>query len=172
GTLFDIAAGIRWAVENGADVLNLSFGSLMLTQTQADAIQYAIDNGVIVVAAAGNNRSRVDRVYPAAYPGVITVAAIEADGAIGSFSNYGPQIDLAAPGVNILSTTPGGGYASYLGTSMATPFVAGAAALLLAADKTLTPQAVYQRLIDHAVDLGPAGHDPDFGYGLLNVEAA
>ncbi|HLS88501.1 MAG TPA: S8 family serine peptidase, partial [Sphingobacteriaceae bacterium] len=172
GTLFDIAAGIRWAVDNGADVLNLSFGSLMLTQTQADAIQYAIDNGVIVVAAAGNNRSRVDRVYPAAYPGVITVAAIEDDGAIGSFSNYGPQIDLAAPGVNILSTIPSGGYADHTGTSMATPFVAGAAALLLAADKTLTPQAVYQRLIDHAVDLGPAGHDPDFGYGLLNVEVA
>src|SRR5690606_7289976 len=90
------------------------------------------------------------------------------------------HIDLAAPGDEVFSTYPREltsasprepyGYGS--GTSMATPFVAGAAALLLAADKTITPAEVYKRLIDHAIDLGPAGRDPHYGYGLLNVEAA
>ncbi|MEI7831667.1 MAG: S8 family peptidase [bacterium] len=129
GSSSDIAAGIIYAADNGATVISMSLGSPNYDNATYEACQYAVDKGVIVVAAAGNNGSGV-QFYPAAYPGVISVAATSMDDTRATFSNYGATwVDIAAPGVDITSTYPGG-YKSLDGTSMACPFVAGACALL------------------------------------------
>ncbi|MDN5344338.1 MAG: hypothetical protein PWQ18_449 [Clostridia bacterium] len=181
GSVFDVARGIHWAADHGAMVINLSLGTNYYSQTLDEAVQYALDRGVLVVAAAGNEEGPVDKVYPASLPGVLAVAASKSNGGIASFSNYGPGIDLAAPGVDILSTYPmeldtedgnPDGYTELDGTSMAAPFVAGLAGLLLAADAGLTAGGVQALLEDTAVDLGAPGRDDTFGYGLVNAAAA
>jgi len=125
------AEGLVWAVDHGAQVINLSWGGAGYSVTLARAIEYALRKGAIVVAAAGNEGGPFPS-YPAAYPGVITVSALTGTGALASFSSYGYFADLAAPGVRILSTLPHGDYGYLSGTSMASPLVAGSTALLLA----------------------------------------
>lgn len=122
---------IIYAVQNGADVINMSLGSRTYSLTERNAIDYAIGQGVVVVAAAGNSNTSI-RHYPAAYPGVISVGATTNTDARASFSNFGNWVSIAAPGVNILSTDFEGGYSVKQGTSMASPLVAGVAALLRA----------------------------------------
>jgi thermitase len=125
-----LAKGIRWAADNGAEVINMSLGTSSKKATLKSAVDYAWGKGVVLVAAAGNYRTN-DKFYPAAYPNVIAVAATDHNDRKAKFSNYGKKwVDIGAPGVHILSTVPGGGYESWKGTSMATPHVAGVAGLV------------------------------------------
>lgn len=129
GTLDDVANGIIHAADNGADVISLSLGSPNDSITLKEAVNYAWEKGVVVVAAAGNNGSS-QPTYPAYYSNAIAVAATDSDETKASFSNYGSWVDVAAPGVDIYSTYTGSSYRSLSGTSMATPHVAGLAGLL------------------------------------------
>jgi len=163
--VFAGAAGIVYAADySGVKVINLSWGGDWPDPYIADAVQYAIGKGILVVAAAGNGDTD-EPMYPAAYPNVLAVGATEAV-AVGcdesrvrkaSFSNYGGYVDIAAPGVGILSTIRGGQYAFYDGTSMASPYVAGAAALIWGKWPSLTRQQVYNLL----VTTGDPNIDPD-----------
>lgn len=125
-----IVNGIMWAADNGADVINLSLGGSSSSVSLKNAIDYAWSKGVVVVAAAGNG-STSRRFYPAYYAPVIATAAVDENDRKASFSNYGSWVDVAAPGVAIVSTYKGD-YASFSGTSMATPFVSAVAALVFA----------------------------------------
>jgi thermitase len=125
-----MANGIRWATDNGAKVINMSLGGTSPSSTLQSAIDYAWSKGVVVVAAAGNSNTS-SQFYPAAYSKVIAVGATDNTDAKASFSNYGSSwVDVAAPGVGILSTTNNEGYQAWTGTSMATPHVAGVAGLV------------------------------------------
>ncbi len=152
-------AAIRYAVDNGADVINMSLGTQPGTPRTSfgyveQAIQYARDNGVLVVAAAGNSNVDIDGapVWPASfaplYDNVITIASTDSADGRSSFSNYGvATVTMGAPGSHILSTVPDGAWKTASGTSMATPMVAGAAALLLGDLPEATPQEVESRLV-------------------------
>jgi subtilisin family serine protease len=146
-----IARAILFAVEHGARVINASWGGGPYSQAVADAISVADRQGVVFVTAAGNSGTNVDQspFYPASYhlPNEVVVAAVDAAGNLAGFSNYGARsVSLAAPGVNILSTVPGG-YAYESGTSMATPYVAGVAALVAGLHPTFTAEQVVQQLL-------------------------
>ncbi|MDT4949842.1 MAG: serine protease [Pseudonocardiales bacterium] len=148
----DEAAGILWAADHGASIINLSLGGYTSDPTESNAIAYAESLGVVVVAAAGNDATSAP-FYPAAYPGVVAVGATDADHRA-NFSNSGAWVTLAAPGVNIYSTTPTAGstlfpsnYASGSGTSFSTPLVAGAAALLRAANPSATAATIRSALV-------------------------
>lgn len=129
GSDSSVANGIIWAADHGAKVISLSLGGAGSSTTTYNAINYAWNKGCVVVAAAGNNGVST-QFYPAAYPNVISVGATDGSDTLASFSNYGSWVKVAAPGVGIYSTYKGGGYASMNGTSMATPHVAGLAALI------------------------------------------
>ncbi len=153
GSLSDAAAAIEYAVANGADVINASFGSYGYSYTLRDAIAEASDAGVLFVAAAGNEDNDNDSYafYPAGYdlPNVVSVASTNSSDRVSSFSNYGDQsVHVAAPGEDIYSTYAGGGYGWMSGTSMASPVVAGAAALALSADPTLSPADLKQLIME------------------------
>jgi thermitase len=126
-----LASGIIWAVDNGAKIINMSLGGSSSSSTLEDAVNYAWNNGVVVVASAGNSASTAPS-YPAYYNNCIAVAATDANDALASFSNYGKWVDVAAPGMTIDSTWNDGGYGCMSGTSMASPHVAGLAALVFA----------------------------------------
>jgi len=176
GFLSDVIEGIQWAMNNGAQVINLSLGSSSGSQAMHDAVAAAHNAGVVVVAAAGNSGGAV--IYPAAYPEVIAVSATDSNNFLASFSSFGPEVDLAAPGVGILSTYKGTGYATFSGTSMAAPHVTGAAALVLNTpvgtydadgDGLWNPSEVQKKLQDRATDLGNLGFDNLYGWGLVNA---
>ncbi|MEH7885241.1 S8 family peptidase [Bacillus sp. JJ1609] len=171
GTTFDIARGIVWAVDNGADVINLSLGNYQPSQVLEEAVRYAYSKNVVMVSAAGNDGSD-QPTYPSAYPEVLSVAAVDYDGKRASFSNYGEYIDIAAPGVYIPSTYFNKQYASLSGTSMAAPHVAGLAALIKSANPELTNTQVINIIKNSAIDLGEKGKDIDFGNGLIDVNSA
>jgi len=175
GSDSDIAAGIVAAVDRGARILNLSLGGPGDGAVLRDAVEYAVERGVLVVAAAGNE-STDEPSYPAAYPGVLAVAATDWEGDTFWATNRGDWIDLAAPGASIavtrLAAGPAHAYAAGDGTSFASPLVAGAAALVWAAHPGLPASAVAARLTASAADAGPAGIDPVYGHGLLDVAAA
>lgn len=171
GQLSDIVAGIVWAADHGADVINLSLGTMQMSNALRDAARHAYGKGVVLAAAAGN-QGPGQPMYPAAYPEVLGVGATSQDDRVTTFSQSGPHVDLVAPGQRILTTDLGGGYASYDGTSEATPLVAGTAALLLGQEPARSPAEVMQLLLDTSVDLGPAGRDDDFGFGRLDAAAA
>ena len=133
----DIANGITWAVDHGARVINISIAGTTSSSTLTNAVSYATSHGVTVVAAAGNNGSSAP-MYPAAIPGVISVAATDQLDALTSYSEYGSWVDLAAPGSTV-STLADGTYNAVGGTSIASPTVAGIAALLLSVDPGATP---------------------------------
>lgn len=164
----DIVQGIYWSVDNRAKAINLSLGSEGNSRILEHAVNYAWNHGVVVVAAAGNeNTSRPS--YPAAYRNVISVSATDQLDRKARFSNYG-KIDVAAPGVSILSTVPGGRYNIKAGTSMASPHVAALAGLLAAQDRS-APE-IRRRIQSTATDLGPEGKDKYFGWGLIDVNKA
>lgn len=189
GYLSDVISGIEWSIDpNGdgntsdrMDVINLSLGTTSDYQQLRDAVSAANSAGIVVVAAAGNDYGGAVN-YPAAYPEVIAVSATDSNNAIASFSNVGPEVDLAAPGVSIYSTYKGGGYAILSGTSMASPHVAGTAALVLAspvlAKYDLNGNGIYEAsevrlaLQTSADDLGAPDVDNLYGYGLVDAEEA
>lgn len=159
GYVSDIIAGLEWSVSDGMDIVNMSLGADVDVQAFHDACDAAEFAGVVLVAAAGNDGGAV--IYPAAYDSVIAVAATDSSDVRPWWSNYGPEIAIAAPGVNILSTYKGGGYETHSGTSMAAPHVAGTLALNLGADIFAT-----------ADDLPPTGVDEYTGWGLVDAEEA
>lgn len=203
---FAIAEGITWAVDHGADVINMSLGGNTISNAERDALEYAEDNGVFVVAAAGNGGP--DRKgdpyldYPAAVDTVFSVGAVRYSTAKTPYSNYGEGdgvgLDIVAPGGDLTVDENGDGFAdgvlqntfaslcgegpfgdytkfeycNYQGTSMASPHVAGAAALLLSEHPDMTPDEVRQVLRCSAMDVGDPGYDPVFGYGLLQTADA
>ncbi len=178
GYLSDVIEGIEWAINNNLSVINLSLGTSSDVQSFHDAIIAAKNAGLVVVAAAGNNGGTV--LYPARYPEAIAVSAIDQNNVIASWSNRGPEIDLAAPGVNIYSTYRRSRYTTMSGTSMAAPHVTGAVALLLKRtekcdtnnDGKCSPDEVQTRLQNTAIDLGESGFDPLYGWGLVDALSA
>lgn len=171
----DIVDAIRYAARNGAKVLSNSYGGTGFSQTVHDAVAYAYSRGSIFVAAAGNDASNNDQLpqYPASYdlPNVIAVAATDQNDALADFSNYGAtSVDLAAPGVAILSTYLDAGTSTLQGTSMACPHVAGAIALFAALQPHVTPEEAKQMLLD-SVDPVPALVGKTVTGGRLNVSS-
>nr|WP_306298088.1 S8 family serine peptidase [Halobacterium hubeiense] len=160
-----MADAVTWAVDQGADVVNLSLGGGGYTNTMKNAVSYAADNGALVVAAAGND-GQGSVSYPAAYSECLAVSALDPDETLASYSNYGSNIELAAPGTNVLSTWTDDGYDSISGTSMATPVVAGVAGLTLA-QYDLTNAELRDHLKATAVDVGLSGDEQ--GAGRVDV---
>lgn len=178
GYLSDIIEGLDWAIQNKIQVVNMSLGTNSDVQSFRDAVVRAFEAGIVLVAAAGNDGGAVD--YPAAYPEVIAVSATDKNDLLASWSSRGPEIDLAAPGVSIYSTYKGSTYATMSGTSMASPHVAGVAALVLSVpskcdynlDGVCDPAEVQKRLETTAEDLGLSGIDNLYGFGLVDAERA
>lgn len=171
GSDFGASAGIQYAVDAGAKVLNLSFSSdnSQRNPTFDLAVQYALDHGALVVAAAGNNHGAVST--PGNCPGALTVSATANRGieTLASFSNFGPEVFMAAPGDSILSTAPGGGYKTMSGTSMAAPIVAGAAAVLFAEHPDWNVDQVKDALSKSVDSIGKKGRNEQFGYGRIDL---
>ncbi|WP_411084461.1 type VII secretion-associated serine protease mycosin [Streptomyces sp. cmx-18-6] len=172
-----LADGIRWAVDNGADVINLSLGddskSAHADPGEDSAIQYALSKGVPVVASAGNGGEKGDGVsYPAAYPGVIAVAAVDEYGTHAAFSTRRWYATVSAPGVDVVVANPDGHYYIEWGTSAAAAFVSGAVALVRAAHPGLDPAQIKKLLADTARDAPAEGRDDARGYGFVDPAAA
>jgi serine protease len=190
GTYADIANGVIWATDHGADIINMSLGGSANASYLEDAVQYAYENGVTIVAATGNDGiSQVS--YPAAYDNyVIAVGATRYDDTRAYYSNYGSSIDLVAPGGDLTIDQNGDGYGDgvlqqtfqgnprsfsyyfFHGTSMASPHVAGVAALLVANGTATTPDDVRAALQETARDLGSSGYDTMYGHGIIDAPAA
>ena len=225
GSSANVAGGIDWAADSGADIISMSLGSPEPDDALHAAIERAVAKGKFIIAAAGNDGRDNSVNYPARWKSTIAVAAVDASGHLAPFSSRGPEVDIAAPGENILSTWLHGTYAKLSGTSMATPFVAGVTALLVSLHRTivgqvsnlprqssadrsqnstnradiltpdprpltphpsphlLTPSPVHAAtplrtiadLRDHlartAIDAGPTGYDPGYGWGLINPDS-
>jgi len=170
GSNADVAAGIDWARIHGMDVINMSLGgSYSSVVDQACAAAYSV--GVLIVAAAGNSGNGRDTVkYPAKLPSCIAVGATTVpDDFIAYFSSTGPAVEVSAPGYHVKSTCMGGGYCSKDGTSMASPHVAGFAALIKHKHPTYTNAEIRQAIYTNVIDLGTPGHDWYFGYGRIDV---
>ncbi len=167
----DVAAAIIYAADQGADVINLSLGGPEPSKTLQEAVDYAHSKGAVIVAASGNKREAV--YYPAACNNVIAVGSISQTNAVSSFSNYGEQLDVAAPGESIRTI----GLDPYTtrtasGTSFAAPHVAALASLLLSLDPSLSNSQVESYITHTAIDQGAAGWDPDYGHGAIDAKAA
>jgi len=171
GHYSDVIAGLHYAVDNGAEVINLSLGGGAPSVALQDAVNHARSMGAVVVAAAGNEA--LDSLnYPAACEGVIGVGATDEQDRPTAFSNQGEGLDLMAPGISILSGIPGGEYTYMSGTSMAAPQVSGAFALLRSHYPDINVAETEQKLLASAYDLGSAGYDLISGWGLLQAHKA
>ncbi len=169
GSTSDVANCINWTASKGAKVISMSLGGGSSTTLQ-QAVRNA-DDTAIVIAAAGNDGDGTLN-YPAAYPEVVSVAATDNRDARASFSNANADVEIAAPGVDILSTRRGGGYVAFSGTSMATPHVAGVAAVIAQRNPGFTPAQVRGKLDAAVDDKGTPGRDPVFGFGRANLAKA
>ncbi|KHF41784.1 protease [Halalkalibacter okhensis] len=171
GSSFEVAKGIYWAVEQGADVINMSLGDYYSSDLLHDAIRYAYEQDVVLIAASGNDNVE-DPMYPAQYEEVFTVAAVDEAKNRAFFSNYGEHVDISAPGEHIPSLFPDNNYVVMSGTSMAAPHVAGLAGLIRSLRPDLTNEEVYEVMRSTAKDLGTDGRDPYYGYGEIDIAAA
>lgn len=175
GFTSDVAEGIIWASEHGARIINLSLGGTAASEGMREAIKYALSKGALVFAAAGNSgESGSPAIYPAAFPETVAVGAVRSNLERAPYSNVGSYVDVVAPGDSIISTYQSGDlqYASESGTSMATPYAAAVGALIAAANPAWGAAAVRSRLEETALDLGPAGPDPQYGKGLVEPAPA
>ncbi|MCT8137836.1 S8 family peptidase [Anaerobacillus sp. CMMVII] len=168
GSLSGIARGIEWAVTNKMDVVNMSLGGSSGSSTLQQACDNAYNKGVLLVAAAGNTGANGIQ-YPARYSSVIAVGAVNSNNVRASFSTYGSQLELMAPGVNVQSTYLNGGYSSLNGTSMAAPHVAAVAALVKSEYPWASNAQIRQRLRDTSINIGSATY---YGYGLVDALGA
>ncbi|TFB22778.1 peptidase S8 [Filobacillus milosensis] len=168
GSYAGIAEGIEWAIENNMDIINMSLGGSTDSSVLEEFVDLAYEEGILVVAAAGNSGTWLgwfDTVgYPAKYDSAMAVAAVDQNNNRASFSSTGNAVEISAPGVGVLSSVPGNGYASYDGTSMASPHVAGVAAQVWAAKPSLTNVELRQLLNQTAQYLGDPFH---YGNGLV-----
>jgi subtilisin family serine protease len=171
-----IAAAVRFAVDNGADVINMSLtrNTLDWPESWDDAFLYAMENDVVVVAAAGNRGSGTTEVgAPATMPGVLTVAGVDTSGkASFDASSQGITIAVSAPSEQLVGVVPGGQHVKWSGTSGATPIVAGIVALVRAAHPGLDANDVINRIVSTAKDAGAFGNDAIYGFGLIDAKAA
>lgn len=182
-----IADGIIWAADHGARIINMSIGSPEQTKVLDDALEYAAKKGCLLVAASGNNKDQVVQsafqpqtttnqvAYPGAHPRVMAVSAVDMNDSIADFSLTGPEVILSAPGKRILTDfwsekEVGCGYST--GTSIAAPFITGAAALLWSKYPKLKAEDIQQALLGSASDLGAKGRDKDYGFGRVDVYRA
>ena len=170
-----LIGGLEWCIRHKIDIINMSLGALSAPTAVKRMCDIAYSKGILLVAAAGNSGGAVG--YPAKYPSVIAVSATDSNDNLAHFSSRGPEVELCAPGVNITSTLPGGRYGNLSGTSMASPHVAGAAALALSSHRYIhrvgrTSTIVRRLLAWTADDLGPPGRDPNFGFGMVDAEQA
>ncbi|MBC7543588.1 MAG: S8 family serine peptidase [Candidatus Sericytochromatia bacterium] len=176
GSEASITDGVIWAADHGANVITMSLGLYKRSPVFEKALGYALGKGVTITASAGNNNAQNDPDtaphLPSTYPGVIEVAATDAADQKASFSNFGKTVSVAAPGVNILSCKPGGGYQLMSGTSMAAPHAAGLAALILSNHPDWKPAQVKAAMQASAKDLGTSGFDPIFGFGRIDALSA
>jgi subtilisin family serine protease len=179
GSIDYLIKGIEWACAQGVDILSMSLGAHVANDKLAKAVKDAEQAGVIIVAAAGND-GRMVLTYPARYEEAISVGSVNRDLDQSSYSNFHADLDIVAPGEEVYSTFKGGVYAKLSGTSMATPFVAGVSALILAKHRSAagssTPIESVSDMREHlrrtATDLGPAGFDPRYGWGLIHPGSA
>src|SRR5205085_760750 len=159
------------AADHGARIINLSLGGPSTSSSLQSAINYAWSKNIVIVAAAGNAGNSTPE-YPAACSNVVAVSATDSNDALASFSSYGSDVALSAPGVNITTTTMDGGYGTVSGTSFSSPIVSGLVALMA----TINPQLSNAQLVDllkkNTDDLGAAGYDTYFGYGRVNAYKA
>jgi len=170
GTTSDVASCITWVTDRGAKVISMSLGGGAATTLQ-NAVRYAASHDVLVLAAAGNDgNSTVE--FPAGYAEVVSVAATDARDAHASFSNTNADVEVAAPGVNVLSSYNDGGYRVLSGTSMATPHAAGVAAVIRTRNPTFTAAQARSKLDASVDDKGVAGRDTSFGFGRVNLAKA
>lgn len=176
GYISDVIAGIQWSVNNYMRIANMSLGSRVPNRSLKNACDNAYNQGLLIVAAAGNSGNssgtgnNID--YPARYDSVIAVAATDINDKRATFSSTGPAVELSAPGVNINSTLRNNRYGTASGTSMATPHVTGTAALILAYNPSLTNIQTRVRMQITTIDLGISGKDNLYGYGLVNATKA
>ncbi len=164
-----IAQGITWAADHGAKVASISFRNLGNSSTVISAAQYLRSKGGVVVVSAGNDGT-LQSTPQSSY--LTTVGATDSNDARASFSNFGPFLDVVAPGVSVRTTLRGGGYGIGTGTSFATPVVAGTYALMMSANPALSPSTLDNILMTTVRDLGSAGYDNYFGHGRVNASAA
>jgi subtilisin family serine protease len=168
----DVAAGVTWAVDQGADVINLSLGSPAPSTAMAAAVAYAADAGVPVIAAMGNSGDGGALQWPAVDDTTIAVSSFASGGQISQFSTSGLHADVAAPGSSVAATLPGGVYGYKSGTSMATPHVAGLVAIMRAVRGSDDVGAIRDRLCSTARDAGAVGIDARYGCGIVDPVAA
>ena len=177
GFLSDLIAGVEWSTDNGMNVISMSLATRSRSPVLRQACDTAYSNGIVLVAGSGNDNSWVR--YPAKHSSVIAVGATYPDDVRIGYSNFGPELELMAPGVGIRSTFLGGGYSTIGGTSMACPHVSGAAALVFASDIDTAydldgdgiwdATEIRKKLQDTARDLGDPGRDDYYGYGLVDA---
>jgi subtilisin len=172
GDVESVIKGIDYGIRQDVDIISMSLGTTKDPGEELrDACKRAREAGIIIIAASGNESSTVG--YPAAYPEVLAVGAIDQALESAEFSNFGPELDISAPGVDILSTYLNGSYAKLSGTSMATPMVTGVVALLQSYGRKhnldTTPQKIVELIATRSVDIGDEGRDDSFGNGFINV---
>ncbi|MDO9461812.1 MAG: S8 family peptidase, partial [Alphaproteobacteria bacterium] len=168
-----IIAGINWAIQNKMQIVSMSLGGGGAPAALEAVCNAAHNAGVLLIAAAGNAGPGMGTVgQPAKYKNVIAVSAIDSANVIAAFSSRGPEVEICAPGVQVLSTIPGGGYGNKSGTSMACPHVAGAAAVIWGAHRFATNVQIWNLMAATADNLGLPGWDALYGYGRVDVDQA
>lgn len=170
GDALKVSQGIRYAVDNGADIISLSLADVVYSKKMKEEVEYAEEKGVLVVAVTGNGGNPVG--YPAAYPTVLSVGAVDQSDKFASYSNYGPEVDVVAPGTQILAPQLGGGYGASTGTSMAGPQVVGLAALIMSKYPEYTPAQIRNLIRYSAKTVGTADWNAKTGYGRIDAIAA
>ncbi|MEV0730793.1 type VII secretion-associated serine protease mycosin [Polymorphospora sp. NPDC050346] len=171
GSSDDLAAGIEWAIDSGASIINISSSGAPSPRLRA-SVKRAIERDVLIIAAAGNNPRDTQLAFPAILDGVVAVGAVDRNGNHSPTSVTGSKVEIVAPGVDIVSTGLNGGYRKGTGTSGAAAIVSGAAALVRSKFPDLSAEEVVHRLTATAVDKGPPGRDEQYGYGVLDLVAA
>ncbi len=168
----DILEGLDWCASKGAKIFSMSYGGSVSTPAEEAAYQAAHAAGILLIAASGNDGATVPIGYPANYPFVVAVGATDTNDVIAGFSQRGPNLDVVAPGVSVLSDRVGGGTTTMSGTSMATPHVSGVAAALWAANPALSHNDIESIIKATTADLGAANFDTVYGYGRVDLVAA
>lgn len=174
GSLINAINGIHYAVDNGANIINISLGGkLDNCEAVEDAVAYAINNNVTVVVCSGNEHDDTKKYCPAHIPDAITVSSVNSENAFASsFSNYGEEVDFAAPGVDINGYNASGKLKTLSGTSMSTAFVSAAVAIVRSANPALNSKQIFSFLKQTCDDRGEEGWDPYYGWGTINLQQA